>query len=98
MRKKSKIARAIAFRLGTECDNIANLGGKARCCNCGRAFKWDEYDCDIYRGKALCACCFDNEFGYCNECGELNRYSDMDDDICCKICHDYLLKTESENA
>ena len=58
----------------------------ARCCHCGKVFPWDENVDEVYRGKFLCFDCFDMYYGFCNECGELNKYEDMNEDIVCKGC------------
>ena len=58
----------------------------AKCCDCGKIFTWDEEVDEIYNDKYLCFECFDKKYGYCNECGELNKYSDMNEDIICKGC------------
>lgn len=75
----------LAFIMGSR-----YLGGEtqenAKCCHCGRTFLWDEYTCDIYRGKLLCSNCLDHYYGNCDICGELNKYEDMDEDIICKAC------------
>lgn len=56
------------------------------CSHCGKTFSFDEETCEIYRGKFICADCFQTYYGYCNECGKLHLYSDMNDDIVCKEC------------
>lgn len=58
----------------------------AVCCDCGKLHTWDEETCEVYRDKFLCDKCFQDKYGYCNVCGELNKYSDMNDDIVCKEC------------
>lgn len=58
----------------------------AVCCNCEETHFWDEYDCEVYRGKFVCADCYQKYFGNCNECGELNKYEDMSEDIVCREC------------
>ena len=58
----------------------------ATCTDCGKKFFFDDETCAIYRDGFLCAECYQDKYGYCNECGELNKYSDMNDDIVCKGC------------
>lgn len=58
------------------------------CCDCGKTHHWDEQDCEIYRDDFLCKDCFESKYGYCNECGELNKYTDMSADILCGGCND----------
>ena len=58
----------------------------AVCYHCGKDFGWDEYDGAVYRNKFLCQDCYDMYYVYCNGCGELNKYVDMDEDIYCKGC------------
>lgn len=58
----------------------------AICGDCGKKFFFDDETCVIYRGDFLCAECFQDKYGYCNVCGELNRYTDMNDEIVCKGC------------
>lgn len=92
------LAKYIWFLFGTKYANVEKTG-TARCCNCGKKFLFDEYDCEIYRGKTLCTECFENDYGYCNECGELNRYSDMNDDIFCKVCsRENAFETRNERS
>ena len=31
--------------------NGAEIIKNAKCCHCGKTFTWDEYDCEVYRGK-----------------------------------------------
>lgn len=61
---------------------------KSICPHCGKEFTIDPYDANIYRGQHICFDCFDRDFGYCNECGELYLYTDMNDDIICKKCEE----------
>lgn len=56
------------------------------CCHCGRKFFFNIDTCDIYNNDFLCDKCLQDYYGYCNECGELNKYSDMNDDFVCKGC------------
>lgn len=58
----------------------------AVCCHCGKVHTWDEYGCDIYQGKYLCKDCYQDYYGYCNKCGKLYKYSDMNDEIICQRC------------
>ena len=58
----------------------------AVCCDCGKQFLFDDETCAIYRGDFLCSNCYQDKYGYCNECGELNKYADMNEDIVCKGC------------
>lgn len=58
----------------------------AVCCECGEVHYWNEEDCEVYNGMFLCSKCFKEEYGYCNECGTLNKYIDMDENIVCKEC------------
>lgn len=69
------------------CSNFATCG------DCGKQFYFDDETCAIYRGDFICAECFQDKYGYCNECGELNKYSDMNEDIVCKGCE----KVEEKN-
>lgn len=56
------------------------------CPNCNKSFLFDEYNAHKYHGRVICPECFNFWFGYCNECGELFQYSEMNDDIVCKTC------------
>lgn len=56
------------------------------CTECGQVHFWDEYDCEVYNDDFLCRKCFQEKYGYCNICGELNKYSDMDENIECGGC------------
>lgn len=58
----------------------------AICCHCGKTHYWDEETCEVYRNKFICSECYENHYGYCNECGELNKYTDMNEDIVCIGC------------
>lgn len=58
----------------------------ATCGDCGKKFFFDDETCALYRGDFLCDKCFQDKYGYCNECGELNKYTDMNDEIVCKGC------------
>lgn len=60
------------------------------CVDCGRIHTWDEYDCEMYNNGFLCKECFEEKYGYCNLCGGLNKYSDMDCNIECKECVEYV--------
>lgn len=80
-----KIPRKIAYVIGSKYER-KEIQENARCCHCARKFVWNEYDGHVYRGKVLCPDCFDDHYGYCNECGKLNNYDDMNDDIICKGC------------
>lgn len=57
---------------------FGNVSG-VKCCNCGKFHDWDEETCEIYEDDYLCHDCFRDYFGYCNVCGELNRYTDMNE-------------------
>lgn len=59
----------------------------AVCCHCGKTHTWDEYNCAVYKGKYLCEDCYQDYYGYCNGCGELHKYSDMNEDIYCEKCN-----------
>lgn len=61
-------------------------GEIAICGDCGKEFVFLEWETTFYKGKPLCSDCYDTKYGYCNECGELNLYSDMNEDIVCKGC------------
>ena len=80
-----KLVRMLYFKAGSEYkgDFTPDI---VRCCHCGEKFAFDVYSCEGYRGKTLCPNCYDRYYGYCNECGELNRYSDMDENIVCGGC------------
>lgn len=58
----------------------------ATCAHCGGTFYYSDEFCAIYRGDFICGKCYTDHYGYCNECGELNKYEDMNDDIVCKGC------------
>lgn len=58
----------------------------ALCCHCGKVHLWDEQLDEVYQNKFLCFECFDMYYGYCNSCGELNKYCEMSEDIICKGC------------
>lgn len=58
----------------------------ATCSHCGKTFFYDGETCAIYRNTFICNECYQNYYGYCNECGELNKYTDMNEDIVCKGC------------
>lgn len=58
----------------------------ATCGHCGKQHDWDEETGEIYENKFICPDCYDNYYGYCNECGKLHKYKDMNDDIICKDC------------
>lgn len=62
----------------------------AVCCDCGEEFVFLEYETTFYKGKPLCFNCFDNKYGYCNECGELNPYNNMNGNIVCKECERFV--------
>ena len=62
------------------------------CCECKNIHNWDEVDCEIYRDNFLCKDCFEKKYGYCNECGELNKYEDMDLNIVCGGCVDKTIQ------
>lgn len=81
----NKIAREIFFAIGTKYTGN-EVQENSRCCNCGRKFTFDLEHSEIYRNKTLCPKCLEDHYGYCNECGELNRYVDMDENIVCGGC------------
>ena len=56
------------------------------CSDCGKESFWSDEDCEMYMGEPLCENCFRKKYGYCNICGELNKYQDMNEDIECKGC------------
>ena len=58
----------------------------AICCHCGKTHFWHEQVCEVYRGKFLCEDCYNKYYGFCNNCGELNKYIDMNENIVCKGC------------
>lgn len=58
----------------------------AICSHCGKIHDWDAEICDVYKGKLICEDCFQNNYGYCNECHKLYKYEDMNEDIICKEC------------
>lgn len=65
------------------------------CCNCGEVFIFDEDTCEMYQEKPLCQDCYQVDYGYCNICGKLEKYTEMDlKEI---ICLDCLEKLEEEN-
>lgn len=66
--------------------NYEEIVETAQCHHCSNIFTWEEETCEVYEEKFLCSDCYDKYYGYCNECGELNLYSDMNDDIICKGC------------
>lgn len=80
-----KIPQKIAFIFGSVYEG-KETQSNARCCHCARTFAWDDYTGDIYRGKLLCPECLCHFYGYCNSCGKLYKYADMDEDIICKGC------------
>ncbi len=68
---------------------------RARCFNCGHVFHWSAgaNDNPIYYnetpgdiGRYVCPDCYNNDFGYCVECGKLRRYTDMNDNGVCPAC------------
>lgn len=63
----------------------------AICGHCGRTHHWDEDSCAIYQGKLICNECFQELFGFCDECDTLHLYSDMND-VICKTCQEKLSK------
>lgn len=60
------------------------------CSHCGEEFIYYEYETYFYRKKPICFNCFDLYYGFCNECGELNKYSDMNEDIVCRGCDNHV--------
>lgn len=58
----------------------------AICCHCGKEHTWDAELCAIYQGRFVCEDCYNDYYGYCNECGTLHKYSDMNDEIVCHHC------------
>lgn len=84
-----KILRTIYFLTATDYQ-YQEEHENAKCCHCGKRRNWNAYEGAVYRGKLLCSDCYDDHFGYCNECGELHLYSDMNDDIVCKPCEEFL--------
>lgn len=58
----------------------------AKCCHCGKVHEWDDYTCEVYNWKFVCADCYQDYYGNCNGCGKLHRYEDMNEDIYCKEC------------
>ena len=58
------------------------------CSDCGEEFVYEEYE--TYKGRPICFNCFDLKYGFCNECGELNKYADMNEEIVCKGCEPYV--------
>lgn len=62
----------------------------AICCNCGKVHTWFEDTCAVYNGEFLCEDCYNDYFGYCNNCGELFKYKDMNSEIICKGCEELV--------
>ena len=48
----------------------------ARCCHCHRIFDWDADTGEVYKGKFLCPDCYQDDFGNCDRCGRLRKYTD----------------------
>lgn len=69
----------------------------AICGCCGNTHDWEDYSCEVYEGKFICSECYQNLFGFCNECDNLYRYEDMNEDIICKSCSAYLENRENCN-
>lgn len=84
-----KILRHFYFRTATEY-RYQEEQENAKCCHCGKRHNWDAYEGSVYRGKLLCPDCYQDYYGYCNLCGELHLYSDMNDDILCNGCEAFL--------
>lgn len=84
-----KILRSFYFLAATEYQ-YQEEQKKAKCCHCGKKHEWNIYECAVYRGKLLCDDCYEDFYGYCNECGELYLYDDMNEDILCNSCEEYL--------
>lgn len=80
-----KLSSEIFFAIGTKYTG-KEVQKNSICCNCGKKFTFDVEHCEIYRNKTLCSKCLELHYGYCNECGELNRYIDMNEDIVCGGC------------
>lgn len=72
--------------MGLNIKEIKEKYENVKCIECGEIHNWDEYDCEVYNDDFLCAKCFQEKYGYCNICGELNKYSDMNENIECKEC------------
>lgn len=58
----------------------------AVCAHCGKKFFYSGETCAIYREDFICNNCYQNHYGYCNKCGELNKYIDMNEDVVCEGC------------
>ena len=74
------------FSLGEWDVQSLTYGEEIVCCHCREKKWWNEEFGAIYRGEFLCPDCYNDFYGYCNECGELNKHSEMNDDIVCKGC------------
>lgn len=58
----------------------------AVCWYCEKMHTWSEDTCDVYNGKYICSECFQENFSYCNECGELYFCEELNEYIICKDC------------
>ncbi len=61
-------------------------GEEYECSHCGKTFTFDEDTCEVYEGKAICGECYTNYYGFCNVCGVLHKYEDMNEEIICSAC------------
>lgn len=68
------------------------------CGHCGKTFSEYEDDTVYYNGKPLCDFCYQDYYGYCEECEELHPYDEMlfADGYYCEQCI-YKLLDENEN-
>lgn len=88
-RKLKKIVnnfiREIRFNAATKCEYLEEIKN-AKCCHCGKRHDWDVYEDSMYRGKTLCQTCYEEYYGFCNVCGDLYLYDDMNENNICGGC------------
>ena len=67
--------------------DMVSYGEEIICAHCGKKASWDDDTGEIYNGEFICAECYQVYYGFCDVCGKLHKYTDMDE-VVCEDCQD----------
>jgi hypothetical protein len=65
-------------------------GDIIHCSDCKKEFVYYEDETDRYQGEPICEKCYDEKYGWCDECGWLFKYQELfiQGDVDYKLCSD----------